>query len=857
MSGQQIKSGAGLARLMASAVGLCTVVSLPLQAVAQEAQQASEQAATSEGNAAAPAATASPESSDADEALADLLAEESSAEAEPAAAAPVANGPPPGTQADGAAPATATQEPAVAGDLPTIPVDVPPDEALPALKEAPQHAQIEEIVVTATKREQSLREIPAAITALSGADLEKQGIQGVEDISRLVPGVTVNTPSEGATRVTIRGIAASAATNATTGVLFGDVSFSDAYLPRAALDPNPFDLKSVEVLKGPQGTLFGAGALNGAIRYVPEPPKFGEWEAKYFVQYTSVEQGDAAPIYGAAVNLPFLGDKAALRLMAFDRESPGFIDNSQLGDDVNRIDQRGLRAILGWRPNDDWDTALTYAWQETDQADFPIADNLDGRLSTDNRPRHSTAHVDYDFADLVIKRHFDWAELVSDTSYVQKRSNSFFDASSRLPGNGQTALRASQPDESGSRTLGQELRLVSTDDSGSPWSWAVGAFGWRQEIESQPELQASVELPGGLNGLSPLLYELIDGLAPGAGDLIAEDGSLVLARIRTNAEIREMALFGDITRRLGESVELSVGGRLYRTTSGGSVRQTGLLILASGQPEQGIDGELEEQGFNPKVSLLWHASDSIIVYGGASKGFRAGGIQPGYQLNPAGQSSPDFFKSDTIWSYEAGLRTDWFEGAMHFDITAFFTDWKDPQVFQLGTNGLTSYIDNAGGVESKGVEMALQTLLPYGFMLSVSGSWTDTVTTKPFTAQDGSTVAPGQEWPFAPHLQTAATLAYTGNVRDWDLSASVTHSFLGKAWSSLEDSQKQEIFDFQQIDLQFGVANPALRWLPEVSFLVNNALDERGVANQFRGGTYVDVTYLRPRAFTLRLSGNF
>ncbi|AXQ28578.1 hypothetical protein D0B54_07725 [Solimonas sp. K1W22B-7] len=819
----------GLAPLLVSAVGLC-LTGLSSQAAAQEP--------------AAPATTAAPDSGAEEDALADLLADEGSGEAAPPAEAPPAA-------------AAAAQESAAFTELPTIPVDASPDEVPAGLKAPPQHAQIEEIVVTATKREQSLREIPAAITALNGADLEKQGIQGVEDISRLVPGVTVNTPSEGATRVTIRGIAASAATNSTTGVLFGDVSFTDAYLPRAALDPNPFDLKSVEVLKGPQGTLFGAGALNGAIRYVPEPPKFGEWQSKYFVQYTSIDQGDAGPIYGAAVNIPFFGEKAALRIMGFDRESPGYIDNSQLGDDVNRLDQQGMRAILGWRPNDDWDTALTYAYQKTDQADFPIADNLDGRLSTDNRPRHSTAHVDYDFADLVIKRRFDWAEFVSDTSYVRKRSNGFFDASSRLPGGGQTPLRASQPDQSESKTLGQELRLVSTDDSGSPWSWAVGAFGWRQEIESQPELRASVELPGGLNGLPPLLYDLIDRLYPGAGDLIAEDGSLVLARIRTDAEIREMALFGDITRRLGDSVELSVGGRLYRTTSGGSVRQTGLLILASGRSELGIDGELEEQGFNPKVSLLWHASDSIIVYGGASKGFRAGGIQPGYQLVPLARPPPDFFKSDTIWSYEAGLRTDWFGGAMHFDITGFFTDWKDPQVFQLGNNGLTSYIDNAGGVESQGVEMALQTLLPYGFMLSVSGSWTDTVTTKPFLAQDGSTVAPGQEWPFAPHLQTAATLGYMGNVGGWDLNASVTHSFLGKAYSSLEDDQKQAIFDFQQLDLQFGVANPSLRWLPEVSFLVNNALDERGVANQFQGGGYVDVTYIRPRAYTLRLSGNF
>jgi outer membrane receptor protein involved in Fe transport len=336
-------------------------------------------------------------------------------------------------------------------------------------------------------------------------------------------------------------------------------------------------------------------------------------------------------------------------------------------------------------------------------------------------------------------------------------------------------------------------------------------------------------------------------------DVIDDRGEILLMRINTRAEIRELALFGDVTRRLGDSVELTLGGRLYRVTSGGTVKFSG--VLGATQPSR--DGELQEDGFNPKASLLWHATDDITLYTSASKGFRAGGIQPGYNLSPTATQPPDFFKSDTIWSYEAGVRTDWFGGALHFDLTGFFTDWKNAQTFQLGNNGLTSYIDNAGGVESKGIELALQTRLPWGFMLDATASWTDAVTTEPFTAQDGTVVAPGQEWTFAPRFQSAETLSWMGAVQDWMLNASVTHSFLGKAWSALEDSQRRPIFDYQQVDLQFGVANPALRWLPEFAFIVNNLTDERGVANQFDGGRYVDVTYIRPRAYTLRLSTHF
>ena len=738
-----------------------------------------------------------------------------------------------------------------ASELESIPVQPlkSEPETSPSPNERRPPTQIEEIVVTATKREQSLREIPASITALTGENLEQLGVQGVEDISRLVPGVTIYSPSEGATRVTIRGIAAPAATNATTGALFGDVSFTDAYLPRAALDPNPFDLKSVEVLKGPQGTLFGAGALNGAIRYVPEPPKLGEWEAKAFLQYTSIDEGDTAPIYGAMVNLPFAGDSAAMRVMGFDRVSPGYIDNSQLGEDVNEVTQQGLRGILAWEPSEDWRTALTYAWQRTEQADFPIADNLDGRLNTDNRPRHSTADIEYSLVDLVVARRFSWGELISDTSYVDKSVQTYFDASSRLPGDGEGALRAGQPDQSASDTWAQELRLVS-EDTGSPWIWTIGAFGWKQDVQSRPDLTASFDLENGLAGLPPALATLLEPLGL---EIVDDRGEVLLIRINTQAEIRELALFGDLTRRIGESIELTLGGRLYRITSGGKVNFGGAL----GPTQPPRDGELKEQGFNPKVSLLWHALEDIRLFAAVSQGFRAGGIQPGYRIVPTNPAPPEFFKSDTILSYEAGVRSDWFEGAMHLDLTAFFTDWKDAQAFQVGNSGLTSYIDNAGGVESKGIEAALQTLLPWGFMFNAAVSVTDTVTTEPFTAQDGSVVPPGREWTFAPQFQSAATLAWNGTASDWGVTTSLTHSFLGEAWSGLEDSLRRPIYDFSQWDFQLGLTHLASQWVPEVSFIVNNLTDERGVANQFDGGSYVDVTYIRPRAYTLRLTTRF
>ncbi|NGY05587.1 TonB-dependent receptor [Solimonas terrae] len=748
--------------------------------------------------------------------------------------------------------------------LPTIPVTGDVATAPPVAASKP-HEQIAEIIVTATKREQALRDIPASITALSGEDLEKSNAQGIEDIARLVPGLSTTTPGDSGTRVTIRGIAAPAATNSTTGVLFGDVSFNDFYLPLVVLDPNPFDIKSVEILKGPQGTLFGAGALNGAVRYVPEPPKMDEWEARYFLQYTRVDHGDTAPIYGAVVNAPILDDdRAAVRIMGFKRHSPGYIDNGQLGRDVNRVDQKGIRAIAAWNPDENLETTLTYAYQATDNADTSVADNDAGELNTDNRPRHSPQKNDYRLADLAIKWHLNWADLVSDSAYVGKHSDSFFDASSRLPGNGQTPLQLAQISAGHSDTYSQELRLVSPPNPDSPWRWLGGAFGWRQKIDVETAIPLSAALPGGLNDLPPVLGGLLDSILPGASGIIDEQGQINLAGGASNVRIEELALFGEVTRELGENWELTMGGRLFQTRSGGTKLSDGALTAAASQQLQSsYTADIKQQGFNPKLSLLWHPNKIVTTYAAVSKGFRVGGLQPGAKVLPGGQQPPKAFKSDSIWNYETGVRTNWFGGAMHFDVTAYYLDWKNPQVFQNGADGLTIYVDNAGGVASKGIEAALQTLLPYGFLFNFAGSWSRTVTTSPFTASDGSDVASGRRWPFAPNQQYAMTLGHMASIGNWSLDTSLTYTYLAKATTDLSEKLSQNIFDFAQADLQIGLENPALRWLPDIGFVVNNLADKRGVTNRFVGnleGTvplYEDVTYIRPRTYTLRLSGSF
>jgi len=757
----------------------------------------------------------------------------------------------------------ATAQGAAAADegLPTIPVDAATaTEPAPARDQANDVVQLEEVIVTSTKVERRLRDIPASITSQSGDDLERRGAQSAADILKTVPGANFTYTGDSPPRVTIRGISSDIATGATTGILFGDVSFTDAYVPFVALDPNPFDLESVEVLKGPQGTLYGASALNGAVRYVPKKPVFGEWEARYFGQYTSVSKGDMAPSYGGAVNLPIGSDEdLALRIVGFVREQPGWIDNQRLGKrDANHLDQAGARAMLAWKPSDAWEFGLAQAWQKTEANDPSLADNLDGDLKTENRTRLSYNNTRYNFTDMTVKRAFDWAEATSDTGYVVKDGRNFFDASSRAIANPPFPLLA-QEYTAHSTTISQELRLSSPKANGSPWHWVGGAFYFNQHIEER------LQVPVGGEGLSfEQLLPIVNLIAPQLGTLFSSAGQVDLSSGDLDVRVKEIALFGEVTRELFEDWELTLGGRLYKTRSGGSNVQHGAVVLALYQSTARIlDETIEESGFNPKASLVWHVTDEILTYVAVSKGFRVGGVQPGLVTPLSQNPGPDVFKSDTIWNYEGGVRTQWFDNKVRFDLTGFYERWKTPQTVQTDGSGLGVYIDNVGGVQSAGADAAVELLVPFvpGLKLTFAGSYTKTETTEAYTSAGGDVAPAGTPWPLAPRWQTASTVSYLRPIANWVLGGQLTHTYLGRAVADIVD--RRRVFGYQQWDAQISVANPSIGWLPEFAVTVNNLIDERGIVNQFSEDLTNtntgarEVYYLQPRTLILRLTGRF
>jgi iron complex outermembrane receptor protein len=747
--------------------------------------------------------------------------------------------------------AAATDGSAAAASAP-IPVPVPAArDNGPAATAAPAAStQLAEVVVTATKREKSVRSIPESITSISGAELEQRNAQGVDDIAKLVPGVNVETADSQPTRVTVNGISSQTFTGFTVGVLFGDVSFTDQYIPLVSLDPQPFDLKSVEVLKGPQGTLFGASALNGAIRYVPNDARFERWEGRYFGQYSNYAGGTFKPEYGGVVNVP-IGDSMAFRLTGFERETPGYISPAGVGKDTNTINQGGLRGMLRWAPIDPMDVKLTYAWQNTHVGDASATNNANGELTDTSRHRLSPSATAYTLADLNVSYDLGWARLVSDSADVRKQMHSFNDASYTLPLDLPIVALTQQ---GASNTLSQELRLVSPNNPKSDWQWVSGLYFSQQKINNLVELPiGNSALP--ISTLEPIIEELFPALAT----LFSTNNQIEGEATATSVTIREEALFGDITRRFWDSVELTLGGRLYQIDSGGLNDLSGALITAANLEAHELDAaDIREKAFNPHASLLWHVTPDVIGYLAAAKGFRPGGVQSGAPGLPT-DVVPPVFHSDTIWDYEGGIRTQWFHKTLYFDVAGFYERWKDPQYHQNNASGLLSFITNVGGVKSLGGNVALQWLPPVkGLMLSASGGYVRAVTTQPYDFS-GSVAPIGTPWPYAPNWQTATTLAYTFHVAELGVQSQLTHTYMSHALNDLQ--QRLPVLGYQLLDASLALSDQRLKWLPELSLTVKNVTGTRAYSIRQIVGTGPFTTqeyeYNTPRAIFLRVSGHF
>lgn len=758
----------------------------------------------------------------------------------------------------------------VTESLPVIEIPEPAPQPIPAQadeEEGPQ--RLDEVIVTSTKREKSLRDIPQTISSFNGEDLEARGQVSLADYLEKSPGVVMNTLSPGLLRINIRGVGVETASlsgnPSPTGIFINDTAFTDPYLAGVQPDLSAFDLSSVELLKGPQGTLFGGAALAGAVRFILQEPVLGETQVKGFTQLVNPHGGSTAVTNGVMLNAPLYQDKLAVRLGYVARKYPGVTDDvrNPREDNVDSGEGEQIRGLLTWQPLDELSIKIVHLSQDyfTPNASTLAQDRENRETNTRILPQP----VSNDFAldTLTFEYQFETMKAVSLTSRTKKNLYIFADGTSSLigippPGYPQS-LAAFQTITDNSDATAQEFRLQST--GGGNFEWLVGAYLYDYSVFFDLFIDTVAQQT--LQGNGSLIAQLLNGLSINAESLYQET-SLFYAVSRAKAN--ERALFFDLGYTLWNDLELSAGARLYQTETNGGFYGTGVVTRTqnNGRTVDASEDSIKERGINPKVSALYHATDNLSFFGQASRGFRFGGLNS--VPSTATNGVPRNYKSDSLWNYELGARSNWLDNTLHLDLTAFYIRYKDPQIKQATDTAVfsLSYTDNVAGAVSRGLEFSSRWLTPIsGLSLELDAGLTDAHTTAEFETSDGIIIPSGTQMPGSAKTSYSGTIAYLRPLGLVLLGTTLDYTYVGKGFSDLGEDPQRAINDFGTLNAGITLASDAWALRPQLALSVSNILDVTAAKGAGRVEPISQLpgyeTYLlnQPRTFTARLSLSF
>jgi iron complex outermembrane recepter protein len=540
----------------------------------------------------------------------------------------------------------------------------------------PGDYQLEEIVVTAEGTAISL-------TAISGADLQAQGVSAVADAARQIPGVAQASAGPGQTEYTIRGLSSPGAEVSTVGFYLDDVPMtapSGAQNGHVVIDPDLYDLNRIEVLRGPQGTLYGSGSMGGTIKLVTNQPNTHEFSASAKVDGSGTQGGGFNRGANAMVNVPLIEDMLAVRIVATDEHTSGWIDRIVLGDfplptnpqpqcapfagcsrgnlagttvlndyrGVNDEDLKGIRASVRYQPTDQLTVTATAFYQSIAQDGLSYYDNPPGTEAHYQpfdvpEPFSDTFRMYNVVGDLALtpftitSATSYWTRTQSQTQDVSETYQTLFD----LPAFGidQGGVGpAGLTEIDYTKQLSEEIRLTSNGDAAL--QWLVGGF-YSDYHYSQDQ------------------YSLAEGFVP----LFGSDNLITAYRFN---HLEQTAEFGEVSYTITPGLKATVGARHYSYTQEGSITRSG--IVAPSFTPTTTDLAAQNSGINPKFTLSYDVESNVMVYGTAAKGFRPGaGNTPVpttgadsclADLQALGRTSaPSQYDPDTVWSYEVGEKT--------------------------------------------------------------------------------------------------------------------------------------------------------------------------------------------------------
>nr|WP_297531213.1 TonB-dependent receptor [uncultured Roseateles sp.] len=716
-----------------------------------------------------------------------------------------------------------------------LPPAAPASSAVPSERDGDRAAakaeKLEVVTVTATRRREPLRDVPLRVETISAEGLERAGAGSLVDYVGSLPGVDVSSDGgPGRGQVSIRGINVGSAGTATVGTYVDEVAYGSSTAfggaAVAALDMSLLDLHHIELLRGPQGTLYGAGAMGGLLKYVTNEPDTLEFSGKVGLGVRGIKGGALGHTENAVVNVPLSAGVAALRVAAFNDHDGGYIKASGLasGKHVNDGDTRGGRVSLLLEPMSKMKVRLSAVDQKIErngtgvvQYDVATGQPLHGDLTHDLsisepysiRTRLLSADVDYDFG---------WARLNAIVSSQRFNGDTLLDATEILGGGAFDFVQLDNRTKLRKET--QELRLTSARGT---VEWLIGLYHNKER-----------------NGYNQRLW----GRPTGA------DADAELVRVGQPASYEENAVYGDVTWNPSSALSFTLGARVARN-------KQAYETFTNDVPDFPAPATSKDRSNTYLITGRYSLDKQSSVYVRAASGYRPGGPNP-QAIDENGQvipGAPTSFEADTLWSYEAGYKADLLDRRLSLEVALFDIRWSKLQ--QPLAFGATTVMGNAGKAEVKGLELASRYAINDDWRLEGSLAWTDGK-----LKEDAPALGPsGARLPNSAKLSVSLGARYNFALAGKPSYASLQVRHVGKRNAGY-DSETTSIPNFVMpaytlVDAQWGMDFGA--W--QLSAFVRNLTDKRAILGADTAltafGGPLRATPAQPRTIGASVNYNF
>jgi iron complex outermembrane recepter protein len=726
-------------------------------------------------------------------------------------------------------------------------------------------AALTEVVVTAEKIAEPEQKVPLTLTVLSEQQLQQMGAQSFIDYAGSVPAMSFESLAPGEQRVLIRGVSDGvdtglrAATQNTTGIYIDDMVVSNN---ETAPDLNLFDVERIEVLKGPQGTLYGDGSVGGLLRVITNKADPTRTAGALEAIGGKINEGGGDYSLNGMYNAALVQDKLAVRVVGQYRDNQGYIDDVRHNlKDVNNMTQTGARASVRWLPQQNLSLTASALYQKTSIGNANDFNNVLGGGLVRNSYYEEPKITRFNLYNLTVDWNLRWASLLSSTSYAVYDHDDHNDFTDFL----ETAIEADfgVPDvvlpahaelRQHSHTVSEELRLTSPTDQRLSW---IGGLYYYKIDETDSEL----DIADGLYSFFEDTFGIpITGTPLDVGpvpDVAFQDFDQKIYR-------RQFAVFGEASLHFTDRLTGTIGARWFTEEHKNEDNPGGIF---QGSPVVHLEKDTSDHSQVFRFRVADQITPNALVYALASQGYRVGGLNP---LNPETVNNPDFpqaFEPDKLWNYELGWKTLWLDRRLKFNAALFYIDWKNEQV-EVALPGGFSIIANAGKTTIKGVEADLAIAPLPGLELGVNGSYIRAQLDKDLYGESGELIGKaGDQLTGVPKTQGSLFAQWdfplATNLRgvlrgDLQYVGQTSRYFAHDSRVPAPADQFEAYGDYTLLNLRGGLQWPTF----SVILFVNNVTDRR--AALFRGlqGTSVtptrdDVYVAQPRTIGIDVTKRF